>query len=99
MDAEQLRGLELGLVVVADAAFGDQPGGFVGEAMAPLADAGLRVLMCVLSGLAGVTQVVPAGHGTARSGSVLTPPAAPTKPAAQTAARRGFFKSLLDKLF
>ena len=41
----------------------------------------------------------PAGHGTARSGSVLTPPAAPAKPAAQTAARRGFFKSLLDKLF
>ena len=57
------------------------------------------VALCVLSGLAGVTQVVPAGHGTARSGSVLTPPAAPTKPAAQTAARRGFFKSLLDKLF
>ena len=50
------------------------------------------VALCVLSGLAGVTQVVPVAP-------VLTPPAAPTKPAAQTAARRGFFKSLLDKLF
>ena len=37
MDAEPAGGLQLGLVVVADAAFGHQAGGFVGEAVAPLA--------------------------------------------------------------
>ena len=50
------------------------------------------VALCVLSGLASVTQAVQAAP-------VLAPPAAPTQPAAETAARRGFFKSLLDKLF
>ena len=37
MDAEPAGGLQLGLVVVADAAFSHQAGGFVGEAVAPLA--------------------------------------------------------------
>ncbi len=37
VDAEPAGGLQLGLVVVADAAFGHQAGGFVGEAVAPLA--------------------------------------------------------------
>lgn len=50
------------------------------------------VALCVLSGLAGVTQAVPVAP-------VLAPPAASAKPAGETAARRGFFKSLLDKLF
>ena len=43
MDAEPLRGLELGLVVVAHATLGHQPGGFVGKPLAALADAGLRM--------------------------------------------------------
>ena len=48
VDAEPLRGLELGLVEVADAAFGHQPGRFVGEAVATFADAGLGVLTGVV---------------------------------------------------
>jgi hypothetical protein len=44
VDAEPLRGLELGLVEVADAAFGHQPGRLVGEAVATFADACLGVL-------------------------------------------------------
>src|SRR5690606_21417902 len=54
-DAEPLRGLELGLVEVADAAFGHQPGGLVGQALAAFAGAGLRMGMRMgLGVLAGV---------------------------------------------
>ena len=55
------------------------------------------VALCVLSGLAGVTQVSPAASGTGPGAARALAPA--ERPAAQTAARRGFFKSLLDKLF
>src|SRR5690606_35256840 len=41
---QALGGLELGLVVVADAAFGHQPGRFVGKAVPTLARAGFGVL-------------------------------------------------------
>ena len=64
-------------------------------------------ILCIVSGLASVTNVsaarAPAEKFAAR---VLSPNAEPaavakaaTAPAKQTAARRGFFKSLLDKLF
>ena len=62
------------------------------------ADVHRFVVLCVLSGVAGITRTSfihrreppAAGAGAA---------AAAAKPTAQTAARRGFFKSLLDKLF
>ena len=62
------------------------------------ADVHRFVVLCVLSGVAGSTRTScihrreppAAGAGSA---------AAAAKPTAQTAARRGFFKSLLDKLF
>ncbi len=55
MDAEALRGLELGLVVVADAALGHQPGGLEGEVLAAFAGPGLRMRMRVELGvLAGI---------------------------------------------
>ena len=46
--------LQLGLVVVADAAFGHQPRGFVGEAVAAFAGAGLGVLAGVVHGASPV---------------------------------------------
>ena len=45
------RGLQLGLVVIADATFGHQSRGLVREAVAALAGAGLGVLVGVLSGV------------------------------------------------
>lgn len=48
VDAKTLRGLELRLVKIADAAFGDQPGGFVREPVAALAGPGLGVLAGVV---------------------------------------------------
>ena len=50
MDAQALGGLALGLVVIADAAFGHQPRGLVGEAVAAFAGAGLGVLAGVVHG-------------------------------------------------
>ncbi|GAB3105020.1 hypothetical protein GCM10027159_34000 [Lysobacter terrae] len=47
-----MRGFQLGLVVVANAAFGHQPRRFMREAAATLVDPGLRVLLGVLSGVA-----------------------------------------------
>ncbi|WP_430539162.1 DUF6053 domain-containing protein [Lysobacter enzymogenes] len=68
-DAEPLGGLELGLVVVAVAAFGHQPGRLVGDAPAALAGAGLRMLVCVLSGLVHLDLRA----GTSRRGSSPRP--------------------------
>ena len=56
------------------------------------------VVRCVLPGVAGTTRTSFIHRGdppAAGAGSA----AAAAKPTAQTAARRGFFKSLLDKLF
>lgn len=50
VDAQARGGLEFGLMEVADAGFGDQPGGFVGEAIAALAGPGLGVLAGVVHG-------------------------------------------------
>ena len=47
MDAEPLRGLELGLVIVADPALCHQPGGFEGQVLATLAGTSLRMRMRV----------------------------------------------------
>ena len=62
------------------------------------ADVHRFVVLCVLSGVAGITRTSfihrrepPAAGAGAAAGAA--------KPTAQTAARRGFFKSLLDKLF
>src|SRR3546814_10123544 len=57
VDAQAGGGLELGLVVVADAAFGHQPSGFVGEAPPAFARARFGVL-------AGAVHVV-SPNGTA----------------------------------
>src|SRR5690606_20930965 len=54
VDAQPLRRLELGLVVVADAALGHQPGRFRGQALPALAGAGLRM---------GVRVLACVGHG------------------------------------
>ena len=51
MDAEPLRGLELGLVVVADATLGHQPRGFMGELLAAFAGACLRMRVSVRTAL------------------------------------------------
>ncbi|GHE30084.1 hypothetical protein GCM10007167_10040 [Vulcaniibacterium thermophilum] len=66
MDAEPLGGLELGLVVVADAAFGHQARRLVGQSLAALAGARLRVLLGVLSGLS-VHGDLRGGHDAAAS--------------------------------
>ena len=58
-DAQPLRGLELGLVVVKDAAFGDQPGGLVGQLLTAFAGSRLRVRERV--GFGGRTRM---WHGT-----------------------------------
>ncbi|MGH8083507.1 MAG: hypothetical protein ACREP7_23225, partial [Lysobacter sp.] len=71
-------------VVVADAAFGDQSGRFVGEAMTALAGAGLRMLMCVLSGLVHLDLRA----GTARRGLSPRPDGA-GDPKASTFIRHG----------
>src|SRR5690606_38417650 len=68
-DAQPLRGLELGLVEVAHAALGHQPGGLVGQPLAAFAGAGLRVDVRVDVGvLAGVrhrrSPLGPAGDCT-----------------------------------
>src|SRR3546814_6354226 len=50
VDAQAGGGLELGLVVVADAAFGHQPRGLVGEAVATFAGARFGVLTGAMHG-------------------------------------------------
>ena len=47
-DAQPLGGLELGLVEVADAVLGHQPGGFVRKPVAALAQTGFSVLACMM---------------------------------------------------
>ncbi|GAB3347686.1 hypothetical protein GCM10027430_07620 [Lysobacter tyrosinilyticus] len=63
MDAQSLRCLELGLVIVADTALRHQARGFMGEAATALVGAGLGVLVCVLSGVAH--DVLRGWHDTA----------------------------------
>ena len=50
VDAQALRGLEFGLMEIADAAFGDEPGGFMGEPCASLAGLRFGVLAGVVHG-------------------------------------------------
>ena len=49
MDAQAIGRLELGLVVVADSAFGHQSRGLVGEAMPAFSGTGQRMLVSVLA--------------------------------------------------
>jgi hypothetical protein len=56
-DAQARGGLELGLVVVADAAFGHQPRGLVRQAVAAFADAGFGMLAGVVHGSLRVVSI------------------------------------------